>query len=176
MDAGEAFRLLQQDKPALQGVVSMSDPMERRTPEGDIITPGHVGIIYQAFNGRYLGLSSARIHHLTSDGWELSPRSAEKIVAGDPGGGPMLDRLIRMGARRPGDSEDLRDWLNEVKRSAMFMRARHPGKHVYGWRLDGSWKCAEPHPRRRLPKPDLDRIVPKTIQREITNSRTDVQA
>ena len=152
-----AFKLLRKLKPSVQGVMSMSDPMERRAADGSTLTPGHVGCIYQAFNGRYLGRSEARIHHFDASGWELNPRTSEKIVAGHKGGESAMERLIKMGARRPGTSEDLRAWLNEVKSGPLFKRVRHPGKHVYGWRWD--WRSPEPRPRLRTPKADTDRLA-----------------
>ena len=45
-------------KEGLVGVVSFSDPLPRRTIEGTLIHRGHVGTIYQAFNGAYLGRSA----------------------------------------------------------------------------------------------------------------------
>lgn len=151
-----AFALLRATRPHLSGVMSMSDPMERRDLDGNTLTPGHVGTIYQAFNGRYLGLSDPRYHYFDATGWELNARTSEKIVAGHKGGLPALDRLIRMGARRPATSEDLRAWLDEVKASPLFRRVRHPGKHVYGWRWD--WRVVDPRPRLRTPKADTDRL------------------
>lgn len=151
-----AFEILRQVKPHVQGVMSMSDPMERLTADGRTITPGHVGTIYQAMNGRYLGLSDPVTHHFDADGWELNARSAAKIIAGHPGGRSMLERLIKMGARKPGDSEDLSAWLESVRNSPMFRRVRHPGKHVYGWRWD--WPRPEPRPMPRYPKASTDRI------------------
>lgn len=152
----KAFAILRKVKPTLRGVMSMSDPMERRDIDGNTLTPGHVGTIYQAFNGRYLGLSDPHYHYFDATGWELNLRTAEKIVAGHKGGEPAIDRLIKMGARRPGTSEDLRVWLNEVKASPLFRKVRHPGKHVYGWRWD--WRSPEPRPRLRTPKADTDRL------------------
>ena len=153
-----SFEILRELKPHVRGVMSMSDPMERRDVAGNVLTPGHVGTIYQAFNGRYLGLSDPRYHHFDATGWELNERTSEKIVAGHKGWNPALDRLIKMGARRPSTSEDLRAWLDEVKHGPLFRKVRHPGKYVYGWRWDRDWRRPEPHPRRRTPKASTDRL------------------
>src|SRR5262245_917910 len=39
----------------VRGVVSLSDPVPRRTVAGELVFPGHVGTIYQASNAAYLG-------------------------------------------------------------------------------------------------------------------------
>ena len=47
--------------------------------------PGHVGIIFQAFNGVYLGRATPRTLHLLPDGTVLSDRAIQKIRKGERG-------------------------------------------------------------------------------------------
>ena len=56
-----SFEILR--KHAIVGVVSFSDPLQRRTESGEVIHMGHVGTIYQAHNGTYLGRGTARTLH-----------------------------------------------------------------------------------------------------------------
>src|SRR5579875_1627310 len=44
----------------IEGVLSFTDPTPRSDKTGHVIFPGHVGTIYQATNGRYLGRSTPR--------------------------------------------------------------------------------------------------------------------
>jgi hypothetical protein len=62
----QAFRLAH--AAGLRGVVSFSDPVARHAWDGTLVKPGHIGIIYQAANSTYLGLSTARSHLLLPDG------------------------------------------------------------------------------------------------------------
>jgi hypothetical protein len=48
------------DEYRLRGVVSFSDPVARVSADGLRIFPGHIGLIYQAFKGVYLGRSVRR--------------------------------------------------------------------------------------------------------------------
>ncbi|MCL4499209.1 MAG: hypothetical protein M1335_03070, partial [Chloroflexi bacterium] len=69
----------------LAGVVSFSDPVPRSTAAGEIVTPGHIGTVYQALNAVYLGRSSPRTLRLLGDGTVLSDRTLQKLRAGEPG-------------------------------------------------------------------------------------------
>lgn len=55
---GRTFELLK--ALDIVGVVAFSDPTPRKNAEGEIVHRGHIGTIYQAFNGVYLGLGTAR--------------------------------------------------------------------------------------------------------------------
>lgn len=73
-----AFDVLRRE--GLRGIVSFSDPMKRTTLEGAETCPGHVGTIYQAANGVYLGRAPS-----TSGRGSRSRRSGASTSA--PGGG-----------------------------------------------------------------------------------------
>jgi hypothetical protein len=73
---GRVFNELR--KEGLVGVVSFSDPLPRFTADGTMVHRGHVGTIYQAFNGTYLGRSAARTLRLLPNGSVLSERAIQK--------------------------------------------------------------------------------------------------
>jgi hypothetical protein len=64
---------------------SFSDPTPRTRVDGTVVMPGHVGTIYQAFNGRHVGRSAARTLYLLPDGTALNDRSVQKIRARERG-------------------------------------------------------------------------------------------
>jgi hypothetical protein len=65
----------------LRGVVSFSDPMPRDCADGRIVFGGHIGTIYQAFNGVYLGQAPKRTIRLLPNGTTFSARVAQKMEA-----------------------------------------------------------------------------------------------
>jgi hypothetical protein len=127
----EIFRKLR--KEGLAGVVSFSDPLPRRTIDGTIIHRGHVGTIYQAFNGAYLGRSAPRTLRVLPDGLVFSERAIQKIRQSERGWKYATGILERFGAAPlEGDpAEWLGRWLPQLTR-----RVRHPGNHKYCWALN----------------------------------------
>ncbi len=93
-----AFEGLRREQ--LRGVLSFSDPMPRHASDGTVLTPGHVGIVYQATNARYLGRATARTLHFLRDGRVFSARAMQKIRAGERGWRAAAEVLRR--GRRPG--------------------------------------------------------------------------
>ena len=94
-----------------------SDPLRRVLPDGTVVTPGHVGVIYQAFNGVYLGRTRARYERVGVDGLPLGDRTINKLLHGEQG-----QRYAAAMAERAGGLDGLRS-------------VRHPGKHKYAWSL-----------------------------------------
>ncbi len=140
------FRELRQE--GLVGVVSFSDPFPRRSVEGNVIHIGHVGTIYQAFNGTYLGRSSPRTLRLLPDGSVFSERAIQKIRGSERGWNYASEILQRFGAD-PIDSDPvnwLGRWLPQLTRSI-----RHPGNHKYAWPLSAAARkqmpASEPYPK-----------------------------
>lgn len=129
---GRCFELLRRE--ALLGVVSFSDPVARRRADGSVVFPGHIGTIYQAHNGLYLGRSTPRSLHLLPDGTVFSARTAQKIRSRDRGWRYSAAVLERHGAAPLSPEEDagawLRLWLPRLTRPL-----RHPGNHRYAWAL-----------------------------------------
>lgn len=129
----------------VRGVLSTSDPEPRTTADGRVIFPGHVGTIYQAHNGVYMGRGKARLLRLLPDGRVFSERAISKIRSLERGWRHCAEQLEAVGAAplsyrdpEPGDAREwLGTWLSRVTRPF-----RHPGNHRYGWRLDRrlTWK------------------------------------
>jgi hypothetical protein len=142
---GRAFRLLRQQLPSVCAVASYSDPVPRRSAEGAVVLPGHVGRIYQGHNGRYMGRSRRRTLMLAPDGRVVSPRAISKIRNDERGRDYAMRQLLDMGAppRRPHESGA--SYVQRAMAGGAFRRYRHPGNHCYVW---GLTKGA----RRRLPQ------------------------
>lgn len=135
------FELLRRED--LVGIVSFSDPLPRRTVGGDIVHKGHIGTIYQAFNGVYLGRSTPRTIHLLPDGSVLSARTIQKIRARERGWKYGVTILQRYGASEAVD-EDIQAWLTYWL-PRLTRTARHPGNHKYAWALHKAAAKLIPH-------------------------------
>lgn len=123
-----------------RALLSHSDPLPRRTNAGELVLPGHVGIIYQATNAIYAGRSGAELHVLKPDGTILSPRSMTKIRRWERGAQGAVDELVEIGATPP-TAADLatrdarRAWMwREI--FATCRRMPHAGNHRYLWAID----------------------------------------
>lgn len=151
-----ALRLLRAELSEVEGVLSYSDPMPRKTALGELVTPGHVGVIYQASNARYLGTSSPRRLLLGPDGRALSERSLSKIRLGERGDGAAADRLLALGLSRPHIGESGAAWLRraleEARAAGLVRELRHPGNHVYTFTLNPCSPLGErnPYPKREV--------------------------
>lgn len=130
---GQAFDLLRENKPEVKVVLSFSDPIPRQTATGDSVMPGHVGIIYQAHNGRYCGRAGSKTLLLDPNGQTLGPRTLSKIRNQEVGGKSAYERLVSMGARRKRACESWSDYVKSVTSEPPFKRIRHPGNHAYVW-------------------------------------------
>lgn len=154
-----AFKALRREKPGIEGVLSYADPVPRRTAEGRIVKPGHIGHIYQGMSAAYRGRGTARIQRLTPDGQPFPERAASKIRNLERGHAYAVDELVRRGADRPAPGVDLRTWFDGVVAAGFFTAQRHPGNHVYTFALTRDAKRAG----RDLPKaayPKLDTAGP----------------
>ncbi len=145
---GRCFEMLRSE--GLAGVVSFSDPLPRRDVKGGIVHKGHIGTIYQAFNGCYLGRSTPRTIHLLPDGSVLSARTIQKIRAHERGWKYGVEILQHYGAPPLSGNASawLAEWLPKLTRTV-----RHPGNHKYAWPLDRAVRRIMPH---SLPYPKLD--------------------
>jgi hypothetical protein len=128
-----AFEVIREQ--GIEGVVSFSDPMPRRDSGGSITLVGHTGIIYQAFNGVYLGRGTARTLRLLPDGRALNDRGVQKIRKAERGWRSAAAALEAFGAEPPPEQhEDRLQWLQSSL--ARFTRpVRHRGCHKYAWAL-----------------------------------------
>ncbi len=125
------FRLLKEQ--GLRGVVSFSDPVPRVTAKGESIFLGHVGTIYQAFNGAYLGRGTRRMLSILPDGSVFSDRAVQKIYKREKGWVYASRRLEKFGAD-PLESGDPREWLSRWL-PIVTRKLRHAGNHRYAWSL-----------------------------------------
>lgn len=146
-----ALRALHAEIPTVRAVVSFSDPLPRQTSAGIVVTPGHVGTIYQALNASYRGRTEGRSHYMTAEGRFLSPRAISKIRGGEAGWEYATRDLTASGAppRLPG--EEPAAWLARVL--PLFSRVAHPGNHAYTWTIGargriGAPPSVLPYPRR----------------------------
>ena len=141
-----AFKLLRKEKN-ISVVISYSDPIERRTIDGTLIKPGHIGTIYKAFNGRFLGRSRKRKLLLAPDGTVINERSLTKLKKGEQGHEYVYRQLLLKGAPNRKLFEDNEKYVKRVSES--FRKVSHPGNLVYSWSLDGSkLRPAKPYPKR----------------------------
>jgi hypothetical protein len=126
-----AFRTLPK---TILGVVSYSDPMPRSSVAGQIVKPGHVGVIYQAANAAYFGQSCKRTILLASNGEVISERALSKLRNGERGREYVREMLSGLGAKQlVGESDEA--FVVRLLKSDMFRRVRHPGNHTYAWSL-----------------------------------------
>lgn len=128
-----AFAALARELPQVRAVLAYSDPVPRTALDGAQVLPGHVGTIYQAHNGRYVGRSSARTLWLDAAGRVVSSRSLSKIRLGERGAGPAVDALVAAGAPRPRLDEEPAAWVRRALAEGPFRRMPHPGNHAYVW-------------------------------------------
>jgi len=130
-----AFRLLCEQIPEVKAVMSCSDPVPRRTEGGDLVMPGHVGCIYQAHNGRFVGRTSRKTLILDPAGRVMSARALSKIRNGERGSAYSYEMLTGMGAPKRKALESGRDYVKRALAEGPFTRIRHPGNLVYVWPL-----------------------------------------
>lgn len=134
-----AFELLRRE--GLAGAVSFSDPLPRQTTDGRTVLRGHVGTIYQAFNGVYLGRARSDTMRLLPDGTTLHNRALAKLRAQERGWRYVVERLVGYGAPAPG--ADIEGWIEEwIPR--LTRKVRHPGNHKYVWAFDRAARKALP--------------------------------
>ena len=139
----------------VRGVLSTSDPAPRSTIDGEVVFPGHLGLIYQGHNAAYIGRGKARTLRLLPDGRVFSERSIAKVRSLERGWRHCAAQLEAAGAAPLGepDAGDARVWL-----AAWLPRVTrpfpHPGNHRYAWSLDRRmvWRPT----RLPYPKPTLD--------------------
>lgn len=127
------FEELRRD--GLVGVVSFSDPVPRTCADGHRVFVGHVGTIYQAFNGVYLGRARPSTLRLLPDGSALSNRAQSKIRRRERGWRYSAAILERFGAAPLGEREDAATWL-DMWRARLTRTLRHGGNHKYVWAVD----------------------------------------
>lgn len=151
---GRCWRLIRDRYPWVRWVLSMSDPLPRERADGTLLTPGHVGVIYQAHNGQHVGRSRARWRRIGPDGREFADRALQKLRAGDKGRAYASRQLLEAGAPAPYPGESGESYADRVLSLPLFRRVWHPGNYVYTWAVRDRRDLAAcapalPYPARR---------------------------
>lgn len=142
------FKLLKVHKPEVRAVLSFSDPVPRYGVKGEVVLPGHVGTIYQAHNGLYLGRSAKKVLSLAPDGRVITDRTLSKIRGGEVGERYASEQLVQMGCPPRDKGESGASYVERAKRH--LRRIKHPGNHSYLWAIKG--RVMSPHSPRPYPK------------------------
>lgn len=123
-----AFDAVRAELDDVRAILSFTDPAV--WPDfGRYEPPGHVGTIYKAIGGRYVGRANPKTLLLGSaTGRPVSPRALSKLRTGDVG----RDYARRILEREfgPGPADDRR-YLDEIRQRAR--KVRHPGNHAFVW-------------------------------------------
>lgn len=136
-------------------VESCADPEPRTTASGDVVHRGHLGCIYQATNGYYVGRTNPCTLRLLPDGTCYSNRTSGKLAQGDVGRRYAAAQLERWGADPLRDGEDALAWLRRW-RGQLTRPMRHRGNHRYLWCLDRRRRrVVLTAPERPYPKLDI---------------------
>jgi len=130
-----AFELVRRAR-GWRGIMAYSDPVMRINTDGAVVMPGHVGTIYQAHNGRYMGRSSARTLLVDRHGRVISQRALSKIRLGECGQDYAEAQLIELGAPARDREEPGADYVKRALKAIDVRPTRHPGNHCYCWPLD----------------------------------------
>lgn len=165
-----AFRALQRELPEVRAVLAYSDPLPRQRADGSLVTPGHVGVIYQGHNAHHAGRARASSLLLDRDGRTVSARALSKVRHGERGAEGVYEDLLTRGAPGRRDGESGEAYVARLKASGCFRPVRHPGNFVYLWAVGtereqtrSGFRQAQPFPRRpgdpRDPQPALWRAA-----------------
>jgi hypothetical protein len=149
-------RCFEQLRQRVVGVVSFSDPVARPDAHGRVVFPGHLGTIYQAHNGVFLGRGKARVLRLLPNGQVFSERAISKIRRLERGWSHCVAALEAAGARpfdAAGDVADAQAWLS-VELARVTRPLRHPGNLKYAWalarRVRRELPAGQPYPKRAV--------------------------
>ena len=148
-------------KCGVRGVVAFSDPQPRRHCDGHLVLPGHVGYIYQALNGHYLGRGTARILTVLPDATVLTDRSMSKVRQQERGHAYVEARLAELGASPRAAFESPSRWLTKALQDVGAVRVHHRGNHRYAWAIGPKTRRIQinaddrPFPKRIDPIPSV---------------------
>jgi hypothetical protein len=130
----------------VRGVVSFADPVPRRNVvTGEIVKPGHVGIVYQALGQpgrgdgtapaggwfRYTGRGTARYVVMLGDGQVISERALQKVRGAERGHEYVERRLVALGASPPRTGSNMAEWLTGALEDVGARRVKHRGNHRF---------------------------------------------
>lgn len=122
-----------QELRGILAVASFSDPMPRRTLDGQVVMPGHWGCIYQSLNACYVGRADGRKLLLLPDGRVFNHRTEQKIRKLEQGWKYGVEELQSYGAGPLMEEPAawLKRWLPRITRPMP-----HLGNHKYIWPLN----------------------------------------
>lgn len=155
------LEIVPRELPGVRGVVSYSDPVQRRTASGEVVMPGHLGIIYQALSAVHVGRSSPRTLILDSAGRVLSERMLTKLRRGEQGRDYAERQLVACGAPRRQRGEEGAAYVRRALAEGPFRRVRHPGNLCYCWGVGtpGQRRQLRRHLGSGLPYPKGEAII-----------------
>lgn len=133
-------------KEGIRGIVAFADDIPRRSFDGQILFPGHLGTIYASDNWAFIGRGARKTLFLFSDGTSLARRTLSKIRNQESGFEYACSLLIERGASDPG--KDPRAWLDHWL-PKLTTRLPHPGCLKFAFPLSNKTFCLRP----RLPYP-----------------------
>ncbi len=123
-------------------LISLSDPVPHVLPGKKVVMPGHIGRVYQAFNGSYRGRTKPGDELWTPEGTPLSGLTISKIGTERSGKEAAVLYLERATGTKRRKGESLgsfrRRAIAKALQSGDLLNISHPGKHVYLWNLLGS--------------------------------------
>jgi len=118
-----AFRHLRRERPAIEAVVSYSDP-----------GAGHIGRVYCALSAAHRAVTRPRTV-LQARGVTISGRTLSKIRLGEQGHAGAIDRLTALGLPRPWIGENPAAWLWRLEHDRHLVRHRQAGLYAYCFEL-----------------------------------------
>lgn len=118
-----AFRLLRRERPAIEAVVSYSDP-----------EAGHVGTVYAALSGAHRGTTRPRTV-LRAGARTISDRTLSKIRLGERGMDGAIDQIVRLGLPGQGFRENPAAWLQRLQVQGFLTSHRQAGLFTYCFEL-----------------------------------------
>lgn len=128
---GKSGGILGESLPDISSVLAFSDPVKRTTTLGETVMPGHIGTIYQAHNGQYLGRSHPKRMVLTANGKSVNQRMLSKLRNAESG----QDYARKWCETHTGlvqhAEESNRAYIERM--IAELRTLKHPGNHAYAW-------------------------------------------
>ncbi|WP_210358981.1 hypothetical protein [Sphingomonas beigongshangi] len=118
-----AFRHLRRERPAIEAVVSYSDP-----------GAGHIGRVYCALSAAHRAVTRPRSVLRVGD-VTISGRTLSKIRLGEQGHAGAIDQLVSLGVPRPGIGEEPRHWLWRLQRERHLVAHQQAGLFAYCFEL-----------------------------------------
>lgn len=118
-----AFKHLRRERPAIEAVVSYSDP-----------GAGHIGRVYCALSAAHRAVTKPRTV-LRARGMTISGRTLSKIRLGEQGYAGAIERLVALGMPRPTPFEAPTAWLWRLERERHLVRHQQSGLYAYCFEL-----------------------------------------